>query len=105
MISFVFTVIHLILVLRKDKADYDLGQKEEVINHVLFMDDLEHRGKTEKQLETLVNMVRIFSSDICIEFGHCEMGMPMMRRGKYVRNERNKLPNEEEIKNVDLDMG
>ena len=33
------------------------------------MDDLKLYGKNEKQTDTLVNTVRIFSKDIVMEFG------------------------------------
>ena len=102
---FLLSVIPLSLVLRKVKAGYDLGKNQGVINHLLFMDDLKLYGKTENQLDTLVNTVRIFSSDICMEFGIEKCGMLIMKRGKFVKSEGIKLPNDEKIKEVDLDMG
>ena len=84
---------------------YDLGKKQGVRNLLLSMDDLKLYGKTEKQLETLVNTVRIFISDICKEFGIVKCGMLMMKRGNYVRSVEIKLPGEKEIKEVDLDIG
>ena len=39
------------------------------------MGDLKLFGKTEGQLETLINSVRVFSSDINMEFGIEKCGM------------------------------
>ena len=44
---FVTSLISLTLVLRKIKAGYDLGKGNGVINHLLFMDDLNIYGKNE----------------------------------------------------------
>ena len=40
----------------------------EKINHVLFMDDLKLHSENKKDLESLVQTVRIFSDDIGMEF-------------------------------------
>ena len=44
---FMLTVIPLTLVLRKVKVGHNLGKKQGVINHLLFMYDLKLYGKTE----------------------------------------------------------
>ena len=61
---FVVTLIPLSLVLREVKAGYDLTGKKDFVNHILYMDDLKLYGRNEKQMDTLINTVRIFSSDI-----------------------------------------
>ena len=58
---FVVSLIPLSMVLRQIKIGYDLGNRKGLINHLLFMDDLKLYGKNEKQVDTLVNTVRIFS--------------------------------------------
>ena len=50
---FILTLIPLSMILRSDKAGYDLGKGKGVVNHLLFMDDLKLYGKNENQLNTL----------------------------------------------------
>ena len=35
----------------------------------MYMDDIKHFAKNEKELETLIRTVRIYSHDIGMEFG------------------------------------
>ena len=61
---FVLALIPLSIVLRRVKAGYDLASRKGLLNHLLFMNDLKLYGKNEKQVDTLINTVRVFSSDI-----------------------------------------
>ena len=95
----------LTMILRHVKAGYDLGKQQGKINHLLFMDDLKLFGNTEGQLETLINSVRVFSSDINMEFGIEKCGILVMKKGKYAKSDGIKLPNEKEIQEIDLEKG
>ena len=75
-------LVPLSIVLRKVKAGYKLGKKEGKVNHLLFIDILKLYGKIEKELKLLVNIVRIFSEDIMVEFGISECVMLMMKTRK-----------------------
>ena len=77
---FILALISLTIVLRKVKAGYDLGKGNGMINHLLFMDDLKLYGKSEKQIDNLVQSVRIVSSDMCMEFGVSKCIL-IMKRG------------------------
>ena len=66
---FALAVVPLSFMLRKVKAGYDLEGNKGCVNHLLFMDDLKLYGKNERQLDTLVNSVKIFSEDIQVQFG------------------------------------
>ena len=68
--------------LRKTKAGYDLGGESGVINHLLFMDDLELYGKNERQIDTLVQTVVMVSGDMCMEFGISKCSVLIMKRGR-----------------------
>ena len=57
---FVLILIPLTMILIHGKVGYDLEKRQGKINHLLFMDDLKLFGKTEGQLETLINSVRVF---------------------------------------------
>ena len=84
-------------------AGYDLGKQQGKIYH--FMDDLKLFDKTEGQLETLINSVRVFSSDICMEFGIEKCRMLVKIKGKYAKSDGIKLPNEKKIQEIDLKKG
>ena len=83
---FVLSMIPLTLILRKSTAGYDLA-KEFKVNHLLFMDDLKLFGKSEDQIDSLVQSetVQLFSEDIGMEFGLKKCGVLLMKRGKKVR--------------------
>ena len=63
------------------------------INHMFFMDDLKLFGKSERQIESLVNTVHAVSDDIGMEFGIKECGVLIMKRGKVMTCEGIELPN------------
>ena len=65
---FVVALIPLSLVLREVKAGYDLTGKKDFVNHLVYMEDLKPYSRNEKQMDTLINTVRIFSSDIGMQF-------------------------------------
>ena len=71
------------------------------INHMFFMDDLKLFGKSERQIESLVNTVRAFSDDIGMEFGIKRCGVLIMKRGKVMTCEDIELPNGMTVKEVE----
>ena len=48
----------------------------------MYMDDIKLFAKNEKELETLINPVRIYNQDIRIEFGIGKCAMLVMNSGK-----------------------
>ena len=66
---FVLALIPFCLILRKAKAAYEFSKSKEKINHLLFKDDLKLYSRSEKDLDSLVQTVRVFSKDIVMEFG------------------------------------
>ena len=95
---FVICMIPLSLLLRKVKASYEWGRKEFKLNHLLFMDDLKLFGKSEDQIDSLVQTVLIFSEDIGMEFGLKKRGVVILKKGKLVKFDRIHSPNQEIIK-------
>ena len=67
------------------------------------MDDLKLYGKNEKEIDALVNIVRIFSKDICMEFGLDKCAKVTITRGKVVEGTVIALPDGNKIKNLDLE--
>ena len=49
--------------------------------------------------------MRIFSEDIQMKFGIKKCAILVMKRGKYVHSEGIKLPDDEQIKEVEIDKG
>ena len=67
---FVICMIPLSLLLRKVKASHEWGRKEFKLNHPLFMDDLKLFGKSDDQIDSLVQIVFTISEDIGMAFGY-----------------------------------
>ena len=76
-------------ILRKFKAGYKLSRLQEKINHSIYMDDIELFAKNEKELQTLIHVVKIYSSDIGLEFDIGKYAMLVMKSGKQYLTEWN----------------
>ena len=94
-ILFVITLIPPSLLLRDMKAGYMFGELRGKINHLLLMDDLKLYSKTIQELDSLVQAVRIFSSDTGMQFGISKCAMLEMKRGKVVQSKGIELPSGE----------
>ena len=69
-------------ILRKCTAGYKLSRSQEKINHLMYMDDIKLLAKNEKELETLIHAVRIYSQDMGMEFGIKKCAMLVRKSGK-----------------------
>ena len=69
-------------ILRKCTAGSKLSRSQEKINHLTYMDDIKLFAKNEKELETLIRAVRIYSQDIGMEYGIEKCAMLVMKSGK-----------------------
>ena len=69
-------------ILRKCTAGYKLSRSHKKINHLIYMDDIKLFAKNEKELETQIHTVRIYSQDIRMEFGIEKCSMLVMKSGK-----------------------
>ena len=65
------------------------------------MDDLKLFGKSDQQIDSLVQIVFTFSEDIGMEFGLKKCEMIILKKGKLVKFDGILLPNQEIIKEVD----
>ena len=52
------------------------------INYFMYMDDIKLFTKSEKELETLTQTIRIYSQDIGMGFGMEKYAMLKMKNGK-----------------------
>ena len=66
---FIIAMMPLNHILIRYTAEYKLSRSQEKINHLMYMDDIKLFAKNEKELETFIHAVRIYSQDIGMEFG------------------------------------
>ena len=86
-----------------DQNTFGFKLEKSLVNHLLYMDDLKLYAKNEKEIDALVNIVRIFSKDICMEFGLDKCAKVSITRGKITEGTAITLPNGEEIKHLELE--
>ena len=79
---FIMSLFPLTMILRRCSNGYRLGSKNAIVNHLLYLDDLKLYGRNRQEIESLVDTVRIFSDDICMEFGFDKCASMSIHRGK-----------------------
>ena len=94
---FIITMMPLNHILRKCTAGFKLSRSQE-INHLMYMDDIKLFAKKEKELETLIHAVKIYSQDIEMEFGIEKCAMLVMKSGKRHMTDGMELPNHDKIR-------
>ena len=67
----------------------------------MYMDDIKLFVKNEKELETLIHAVRIYSQDIGIEFGIGKCAMFVMKSGKRHMTDGMELLNHDKIRTLE----
>ena len=97
---FIIAMMPLNHILRKCKAGYKLSRSQEKVNHLMYMDDIKLFAKNEKELETLIHTVRIYSRDIGMEFGREKCTMLVMKSDKRQLTDGMELPNKDKIKTL-----
>ena len=86
-------------VLKQQNIGYDLGQvrgrnkKKEVINHLLFMDDLKLFADSDPNLNKLIQIVHKFSADIGMDFGLDKCAKCTLKKDKKAATENFQLEN------------
>ena len=98
---FVIALIPLTYVLRETKMGYQLEKNGPKLNHMLFMDDLKLFGKTNNEIDSLVQTVQQCSEDIKMEFGISKCAVVALKRGKRTYMKGITLPNGEELGDPD----
>ena len=63
----------------------------------MYMDDIKLFGKSEKELKTLIQSVRIYSNDVGMQFGIEKCAMLIMKSGKRQMTEGTELRNQQKI--------
>ena len=92
----IITMMPLNHILRKCTAGYKLSKSQEKKNnHLMHMDDIKLFSKTEKELETRIHAVRIYSQDIGMESSIEKCAMVLMKSGKRHLTNGMELPNQD----------
>ena len=94
---FIISMMPLNHILRKGTAGY---KSQEKINPLKYIDDIKLFAKNEKELETLIHAVRIFSQDIRMEFGIEKCAMLVIKSGKRHLTDGMELPNQDKIRTL-----
>ena len=97
---FIIAMMPLNHILRKCPAGYKLSRSQEKINHLMYMDDIKLFAKNERELETLIHAVRIYSQDIGMEFGIEKCAMLVMKSGKRHMTDGMEQPNHDRIRTL-----
>ena len=100
-LQFIIAMMPLNHILRKCTAGYKLSRSHEKINHLMYLDDIKLFAKNEKELETLIHAVRIYSQDIGMEFGIETCAMLFMKSRKRRMTEGMELPNHDRIRTLE----
>ena len=66
----------------------------------MYMDDIKLFVRNEKELETLIHAVRIYSQDIGMEFSIEKCAMVIMKSGKWYLMDGMELPNQDKIRTL-----
>ena len=87
-------------ILWKCTGRYKLSKSQKKINHLMYMDDIKLFAKNERELETLIQAVRIYSKDIGMEFGVEKCSTLIMKSEKRHMRDWVELPNQEKIRTL-----
>ena len=98
---FVVAMIPLTLLLRREKLGYQFGPEGRRTSHLLFMDDLKLYAKDREELGKLLEVVRVYSRDIRMEFGLDKCAVLEIRAGVKGDWDGFELPDGQMIKEVD----
>ena len=101
---FIIAMMPLNHILRKYTAGYKLSRSQEKTNHLMYIDAIKLFVKNEKNLEILINTVRIYSQDIGMEFSIEKCTMLVMKSDKRHRNDEIELPNQDNSRKRNLQI-
>ena len=99
-VLFIVAMMPLNHILRKCTAWYKLSRLQEKINHLMYMDGIKLFAKDEKELETLIHTVWIYSQNIRMEFGIEKCALLVMKSGKRHLIDGMELPNQDKIRTL-----
>ena len=84
---YVIAMIPMTTILRQTGFGYQTSKSAAKISHLLYMDGIKLYGKSSNKLESLLNTVRIFSTDPSMEFGLEKCATLTIHKGKATHTE------------------
>ena len=87
-------------IVRKCTAGNKLSRSQEKINHLMDMDDIKLFAKNEKELETFIHVVRLYSQDKGMGFCIEKCAMLVMKSGKRHMTDEMERPNHDKIRTL-----
>ena len=81
-VLYIMCLLPLTMILCKCSSGYLLGDKHVLVNHLLYLDDLKLYGRNQWEILSLVTTVKMFSDDICMQFGLDKCASLSIRWGK-----------------------
>ena len=99
---FILSLLPLSWMLKKSNLGYKITRQNDVISHLLFMDDLKLYASNDNQLMNQIHMVKTFSDDIQMNFGIEKCNKLTICRGKILHTENIILNNGQELKSLEL---
>ena len=87
-------------ILRKCTTVYIISRSQEKVNHLMYRDDIKLFEKNLKELETLINTIRIYSQDIGMECSIEKCALLVMKSGKRHLTDGIELPNQDKIRTL-----
>ena len=97
---FIIAMMPLNHKLRKCTDGFKLIISQEKINHLMYMDDVKLFAKNEKELETVMHAVKIYSQDIGMESGIEKCAMLVMKSVKRHLTDGMELANQDKIRTL-----
>lgn len=94
------SLIALSNMINREGLGYAVDDKN-VVNHLLYMDDLKIFAKNEDQLRQTMHIIKTFSDDVKMDFGLDKCGTVVVKRGKRVNSQNIQLNDGSTIKNLD----
>jgi predicted kinase len=80
-------IIIIVIKLNRSKCGYQENGTERKINHLLYMDDLKLKGRSEEELRNEIKIVKTFSDYIKMEFGLEKCARISLKNGTVYRKQ------------------
>ena len=90
------------IILNETELGY-VTSRNQKFNHLLFMDNLKLYAKNERELDSLIQIVRLFPDDTGMLFGLDKCTVLVWKRRKTVRTEKIELTDEKRMREANLD--
>lgn len=98
---FCISLIPLSKELQRLNIGYQISESETKIEHLLYMDDLKLFAKNDNEMNILIDTVKVFSTDINMQFGYDKCARVTYNRCRIKQTENMEHLNETNIKNIE----